>query len=71
MQNPRLDRPETEARRRQRQIETNRPLSALLDSWLEDDDETPEEQRIALEALMRGIDDNRPDGARLFSEYLK
>jgi hypothetical protein len=62
---------ESEEERRQRQIELNKPLIALLDSWLEDDEESPEEQQAALEALMRGIDENRPEGAKLFTEYLK
>lgn len=62
---------ESEEEQRLRRIERNRPLGQLLDSWLEDDDETPEEQRRALEALMRGIDENRPADAKLFSEHLK
>jgi hypothetical protein len=59
----------TNEERRQRQIELNRPLSALLDSWLQEDDESPEEQRRTLEALMRGIDENRTE-RNLFTDYI-
>jgi hypothetical protein len=59
----------TNEERRQRQIELNRPLSALLDSWLQGDDESSEEQRRALEALMRGIDENRTE-RNLFTDYI-
>jgi hypothetical protein len=62
---------ETEEERRQRQIELNQPAIALLDSWLNDDSESPEEQQAALEQLMRGIDENRPEGSKLFTKYLK
>ena len=57
--------------RRQRQIELNQPLIALLRSWLEEDQEDSEdEQRESLEELMRGIDENRPPGAKLFADLL-
>jgi hypothetical protein len=71
MENRKTNHIETEDERRQRQIELNQAAIALLDSWLVDDSESPEEQRIALEALMRGIDENRPEGRKLFTEYLK
>jgi hypothetical protein len=57
----------TEEERRQRQIELGKPLIALLQSWLEEDDESEEEQDAALEEFMRGIDEARPAGAKLFS----
>jgi hypothetical protein len=60
---------ETEEERR-RQIELNQPAIALLNSWLNDDTETREEQQAALEELMRGIDANRPHRP-LFEQYLK
>jgi hypothetical protein len=60
----------TAEERRQRQIELNKEAIRLLDSWLEDDSETPEEQRIALEQVMRGIDAEREGGRQLFQRYL-
>lgn len=66
------DEPElTEEEKRQRQIELNQPLIALLDAWAEDDSESEEEQRAALIQLMRGIDEHRKGGRELFAEYLK
>ena len=56
---------------RRLQIERNKPLIALLDSWLEDDSESPEEQRVALEELMRGIDVGRAEGTKLFANELR
>jgi hypothetical protein len=61
----------TEEEKRQRQIELNQPLIALLDAWAEDDSESEEEQRAALIQLMRDIDENRKGGRELFAEYLK
>jgi hypothetical protein len=60
----------TEEERRQRQIELNQPAIALLDSWLEDDSESVEEQRAALLELMRGIDENRKGYRQLFQHLL-
>ncbi len=57
----------SEEERRARQIELNQELIALLQSWLDDDKETEEEQREALEALKRGIDEHRTPGNKLFS----
>jgi hypothetical protein len=66
------DPPLTEEEQRQRQIEINKPLVALLASWLDDDaGESTEVQRAELEELMRGIDENRRGGRQLFSDYLK
>ncbi len=56
---------------RRLQIERNKPLIALLDSWLEDDSESPEEQRVALEELMRGIDVGRAEGTKLLANELR
>ena len=61
------DRDLTEEERRQRQIELNQPIIALLDSWLEGDEDDEREQRETLEALRRGIDEVRPPGLKLFS----
>jgi hypothetical protein len=60
----------TEEERRQRQIELNQPLIALLDAWAEDDSESEEEQRAALIQLMRGIDENRKAYRQLFQHLL-
>lgn len=57
---------EIEELERQRQIERNRPVIALLDSWLEDSDESEEDQRAALEWLMRALDEDRPSERKLF-----
>lgn len=59
------DLPENE--RKARQIELNRELVVLLQSWLEDDEESEEEQRAALEELKRGIDEHRTPGNKIFS----
>jgi hypothetical protein len=60
----------SEQERRQRQIELNREAIALLDSWRDDDSESVEEQRKALDALMRGIDEHRDEERKLFSAIL-
>ncbi len=52
---------------RRRRIERNQPTIALLQSWLEDDTESEEEQRAALEWLMRVLDEDRPSYRKLFS----
>jgi hypothetical protein len=59
---------DSDEERRQRQIELNQPVIALLQSWLEDDEESEEEQREALELLKRAIDENRLPGQKLFSK---
>ncbi len=65
------DEPEmTEEEKRKRQIELNQPAIALLESWLEDDSESVEEQRAALFELMRGIDENRKGYRQLFQHLL-
>lgn len=61
----------TAEEQRQRQIEINQPAIALLKSWEVDDGESVEEQRVALEELMRGIDENRKGYRQLFQEYLR
>jgi hypothetical protein len=62
------DRALTEEEWRQRQIELNQPAIALLKSWLEEDQEdSPDEQRAALEWLMAAIDEDRPSDRKLFS----
>ena len=60
-----------EDEQRRRQIKQNQPLIALLDSWLEDESESAEEHRAALEEFMRGIDENRKGGRQLFQDLLK
>lgn len=62
---------DSEEEQRRLQIERNKPLIALLDSWLEDDSESPEEQRVALEELMRGIDVGRAEGTKLLANELR
>ena len=57
----------TEEERRQRQIELNQPIIALLDSWAEGDEDDEREQRETFEALKRGIDELRPPSLKLFS----
>ena len=57
---------ETAEERRRRQIELNQPIIALLESWLEGDDDDEREQRETLALLMQGIDEVRPPGAKLF-----
>jgi hypothetical protein len=52
---------------RRRRIELNQEVIDLLQSWLEDDEETEEEQREALESLKRGIDEHRTPGNKIFS----
>lgn len=44
-------------------------LLALLDSWMEEGD--AEEQRETLEYLIRAMDENRPEGYKLFPPELK
>ncbi|MEA2584230.1 MAG: hypothetical protein QOF33_2315 [Thermomicrobiales bacterium] len=58
---------QTKVEHRQRQSELNREVVALLQSWLEDDEESEEEQREALEALKRGIDEHRTSGNKSFA----
>jgi hypothetical protein len=58
----------TEEEVRQRQIELNRPTVALLQSWIEDEQEdSEEEQREALAWLMEAMDEDRPSDRKLFS----
>jgi predicted RNase H-like nuclease (RuvC/YqgF family) len=61
--------PDAEEQRR-RQIEFNQPAIELLRSWLEDESESVEEQREALEMLMRAIDEDRGSGRKLFQHLL-
>jgi len=61
----------TQEEPQQRQIELNQPAIALLNSWLNDDGETVEEQRVALMELMRGIDENRQGYRQLFQHLLQ
>ena len=59
---------ETDEERRRRQIERNQAWIALLDSWAEGDhQESEQEQREALEWLMRALDEDRPSYRKLFS----
>jgi hypothetical protein len=69
MEDRKIDRSETEEERRRRQIELNRPLIALLDSWLaETEDPSPEDVELFKE-FMRDIDAHRGE-RKLFEEYL-
>jgi hypothetical protein len=53
--------------RRRRRIEFSRPAVALLQSWLEEDEESEEDQRAGLEALKSAIDSYRPADEKVFS----
>jgi hypothetical protein len=53
--------------RRRRRLDFSRPAIALLQSWLEDDEDSEDEQRIGLEELKRAIDSHRPPGQKVFS----
>jgi len=50
-----------EETQRLRRIERNKPLVALLDSWLEEEltPEEEEEQRRSFQEFIRGIDEHR------------
>ena len=64
MEQLKFDPNEDEETRRQRQIELNKPLVALLDEWLAEEltpEEEEEERRMFIE-FMRGIDENRRRG---------
>jgi hypothetical protein len=56
---------------RRRQMEFNRPAIALLQSWLEDESETVEEQREALFTLIRAIDEDRGPDRKLFQHFVQ
>jgi hypothetical protein len=56
---------------RRRQMEFNRPAIALLQSWLEDESETVEEQREALFTLIRAIDEDRGPDRKLFQHFVR
>ena len=43
-------------------------LIALVESWMQDD---ADEQRETLACLIRGLDENRPPGQKLFPKELK
>jgi len=60
---------ESEEERRQRQIELNQPLVALLDSWLNDPEEPTEQDLEDFCEFMRGLDSHRPHRP-LFTEYI-
>ena len=59
----------TEEERRQRQIELNQPLIALLQSWREEDLAAGVDDGEDLEEFMRAIDSNRIPGSKLFEKY--
>ncbi len=63
-------RDESDEEQRQHQILLNQEAIAFLDLLLADETESAEEQQSALVELMRGIDANRDDGRKLFTEYL-
>jgi hypothetical protein len=56
---------------RRRQMEFSRPAIALLQSWLEDENETVEEQREALFTLIRAIDEDRGPDSKLFQHFVQ
>ena len=43
-------------------------LIALVESWMQED---PDEQRETLAILIRGLDENRPPGQKLFPKELQ
>lgn len=57
------DKEQTPEERRQAQIERNRAVITLLDSWMEEDEE---EQRETLAILMRTLDEDRLSYRKLF-----
>lgn len=63
------DRDLTEEERRQRQIELNQPLIALLQTWREEDLAAEGDDDESLEEFMRAIDANRIPGSKLFEKY--
>jgi hypothetical protein len=66
----RIERASAAEEERRRQIETNRPLIALLDSWLNEEVEDVEAERQEFIEFMRGIDENRGE-RKLFTEILE
>lgn len=56
----------TEKERRRRQIEKNQGLIALLDSWLDADEEEIQEQKDTWEFLRQALDEDRPSYRKLF-----
>ena len=55
---------------RQEQIIRNQPLIALLESWMEDDEEPTEEEQAQFQEFTRGIDENRGE-RKLFEKYYR
>lgn len=68
MEDRKIDQSETEDERRQRQIELNQPLIALLDSWLEEDEEPTTEELHRFHEFMRNID-RHSDEKRRFAQF--
>jgi hypothetical protein len=56
----------TEEEWRQRQIEKNQSVIALLDSWINVSEEEAQEQKETLEFLMKALDEDRPSYRKLF-----
>jgi hypothetical protein len=55
-----------EADRQRIQMERNRRAVALLESWLDVDEETEAEHRETLEYLVRTLDEDRTSSRKLF-----
>jgi hypothetical protein len=67
---PEPESPLTDEAHRLRQIESNKPLVALLDAWLEEPVEDPEAERRQFLEFMRGIDEHRTE-RKLFTELIE
>lgn len=58
-----------EEERRQRQIERNQSLIALLQAWRKEDLNSDGDDSESLDEFMRAIDANRIPGSKLFEKY--
>ena len=64
---PETPAPESEEERRQRQIEANRPLIELLQSWREETDpEVIQDQKETWEILKKALGEDRSSYRKLF-----
>lgn len=57
---------ELDAEERERQIAQNQSLIALLDSWINADEEEIQDQKETWEFLKKALDEDRPSYRKLF-----